>query len=148
MKISTHSLALLCLGAYARRPPPAWICVSAHARLRVRVYLWSKCWHVIYFRNLLEIVHRLRLISAFCDNFDFFAIFSTKFDDVIMSEKMLTYYIFSESAWDSAPFDTNFSFLRQFWFFFAIFSPKFDDVIIIGFCSYAIPTVPWVIPIH
>ena len=45
---------------------------------------------------MLEIVHRLRLILALCDNFDFLA----------------------------------------------IFRPKFDDVIIIGFCSYAIPTVP------
>ena len=32
--------------------------------------------------------------------------------------------------------------------FFAFFSPKFDDVIIIGFCSYAIPIVPLVIPTH
>ena len=100
------------------RTPPAWICVSAHARLRVRVYLWSKCWHIIYFWNLLEIMHRLRLILAFCDNFDFFAIFSPKFDDVIISIiKMLTYYIFSEFAWHSASFESNFSFLQQFWFF-------------------------------
>ena len=42
---------------------------------------------------------------------------------------MLTYYIFSESAWNCASFETNFSFLRQFWFL-AIFSPQFDDVII------------------
>ena len=32
--------------------------------------------------------------------------------------------------------------------FFAVFNPKFDDVIILGFCSYAIPTMPRVITTH
>ena len=60
-------------------------------------------------------MHRLRLILAFCDNFDFLAIFSPKFDDVIIfMKKNVKNYIFSESASDSAPFDTNFGFLRQF----------------------------------
>ena len=33
-------------------------------------------------------------------------------------------------------------------YFLPIFNPKFDDAIILGFCSYAIPTVPRVIPTH
>ena len=53
------------------RTLPAWICVSVHVRLRVRVYLWKK----------------------------------------------LTCYIFSDSAWDFASFESTFSFLRQFWCF-------------------------------
>ena len=67
----------------------------------------------------------------------------------LFMKKVLLYYIFSESACYSASFESNFSFLRQFWFFFfAIFSPKFDGVIILRFCSYAILTVTRLIPIH
>ena len=90
------------------RTPHAWICVSAYARLHVRIYLWKKCWHMINFLNLLDILHHLILILAFYNNLDFFF----------------------------------------FFFFFAIFNPKFDGVKILGYCSYAIPTVPQVIPIH
>ena len=42
----------------------------------------------------------------------------------IFMKNMLTYYIFSESALDSASFEYNFSFLRQFSFFLLFLAPN------------------------
>ena len=70
VKISTRSLAPARNSAYACRPPE-YAFLLMRACTCASICVW-KCWHTIYFLDLLDILYLSILNFAFSDNFDFF----------------------------------------------------------------------------